>query len=91
MQIVPFDKRDGLIWINGLYVKWKDANIHVLNHGLHYGSCVFEGIRIYNGKVFKLKEHIDRLYKSANILDLSIPYSNKKILDKTIEITRKQK
>ena len=91
MQIVPFDKRDGLIWINGLYVKWKDANIHVLNHGLHYASCVFEGIRIYNGKVFKLKEHIDRLYKSANILDLSIPYSNKKILDKTIEITRKQK
>ena len=91
MQIVPFDKRDGLIWINGLYVEWKDATIHVLNHGLHYGSCVFEGIRIYNGKVFKLNEHIDRLFKSANILDLKIPYSNKKILDKTIEITKKQK
>ncbi|MBF91955.1 MAG: branched-chain amino acid aminotransferase [Rickettsiales bacterium] len=91
MQIVPFDKRDGLIWINGSYVKWKDANVHVLNHGLHYGSCVFEGIRIYDGKVFKLKEHIDRLYKSAKILDLTIPYTKKIIIDKTIEITKKQK
>ena len=75
MQMIPFDKRDGFIWINGSFEKWNDAKVHVLNHGLHYASCVFEGIRIYNGKIFKLDEHIYRLFKSANILDLKIPYS----------------
>ena len=73
MQMIPFDKRDGFIWINGSFEKWNDAKVHVLNHGLHYASCVFEGIRIYNGKIFKLDEHIYRLFKSASILDLKIP------------------
>ncbi|MDX1949766.1 MAG: branched-chain amino acid aminotransferase [Rickettsiales bacterium] len=71
----PFDERDGKIWFDGKMVEWKDAKIHVLNHGLHYASCVFEGIRIYNGKPFKLKEHNERLIKSAELLDFKIPYS----------------
>ena len=54
MQMIPFDKRDGFIWINGSFEEWGEAKVQVLNHGLHYGSCVFEGIRIYNGKIFKL-------------------------------------
>ena len=58
MQIIPFDKKDGYIWINGKYVAWQDCKTHVLNHGLHYGSCVFEGLRIYEGQIFKLNEHI---------------------------------
>lgn len=71
----PFDDRDGQIWFNGKMIEWNDAKIHSLNHGLHYGSCVFEGIRIYNGKAFKLKEHNERLIKSAQLLDFKIPYS----------------
>ena len=90
MQIVPFDSRDGLIWINGSYVKWKNAQHHILNHGLHYGSCVFEGLRIYEGKIFKLIEHTERLFKSAEILDLEIPYKLNEIIEITEEITKKQ-
>ena len=90
MQMVPFDRRDGQIWINGSYVDWSDANVHVLNHGLHYGSCVFEGIRIYNGKIFKIHDHIDRLFFSAKNLDLKIPYSRDFLLKVTNEITKKQ-
>ncbi len=91
MQIIPFDKREGQIWINGSYVDWNEAKIHVLNHGLHYASCVFEGLRIYNGRIFKLKNHIQRLYKSANILDLKIPYSETEISNITKEIITKLK
>ena len=91
MQIIPFDKKDGYIWINGKYVVWQDCKTHVLNHGLHYGSCVFEGIRIYNGKIFKLDEHIERLYKSAELLDLKIPFNLEKIKQVTYELTKKQK
>ena len=91
MQIIPFDKREGQIWINGSYVEWNEAKIHVLNHGLHYASCVFEGLRIYNGRIFKLKDHIQRLYKSANILDLKIPYSETEVSEITKEIITKLK
>ena len=90
MQIVPFDSRDGLIWINGSYVEWKNAQHHILSHGLHYGSCVFEGLRIYEGKIFRLIEHTQRLFKSAEILDLEIPYKFNEIIEITEEITRKQ-
>ena len=90
MQILPFDNRDGFIWLNGNFVKWRDANIHVLNHGLHYASCVFEGLRIYNGKIFKLDEHIERLFNSAKILDLEIPYDYEKVVNITKEIIVKQ-
>ncbi|MEE2694894.1 MAG: branched-chain amino acid aminotransferase [Pseudomonadota bacterium] len=90
MQMVPFDKRDGYIWFNGSYKKWKESNIHILNHGLHYGSCVFEGIRIYEGRIFKFDEHIQRLYKSASLLDLKIPYTIDEIKKITVELTTKQ-
>ena len=58
----PFSDRPGVIWYNGEFVPWKDATIHVLSHGLHYGSGVFEGERAYGGTVFKLDEHMDRLF-----------------------------
>jgi branched-chain amino acid aminotransferase len=79
MSIVPFDKRDGFIWMNGEIVDWKDAKIHVLTHGLHYGSCVFEGERAYGGHIFKSREHSVRFKKSAEIMDFEIPYSVEEI------------
>jgi branched-chain amino acid aminotransferase len=75
MAIVPFDQRDGVIWMNGEFVPWKDAKIHVLTHGLHYASGVFEGERAYGGEIFKLTEHTQRLFESAEILDMKIPYT----------------
>lgn len=75
MSILPFDDRDGVIWYDGALVPWRDANLHVLSHGLHYASCVFEGERVYNGKVFKLTEHSERLAASARILGFELPYS----------------
>src|SRR5437868_13118200 len=72
---LPFDKREGAIWYDGALVPWADAQIHVLSHGLHYGSCVFEGERAYGGTVFKSTEHSERLHKSAGILDFEIPFS----------------
>ncbi len=72
---VPFDQKDGLIWFNGEFIDWKDAKIHVLTHGLHYGSCVFEGTRAYNGKIFKNNEHNERLARSAEILGFTLPFS----------------
>jgi branched-chain amino acid aminotransferase len=72
---VSFDKVDGFIWFDGRLVPWTDANIHVLTHGLHYASCVFEGERAYGGKVFKSTQHSERLKMSANILDFDIPFS----------------
>jgi branched-chain amino acid aminotransferase len=72
---VSFDKVDGFIWLDGRLVAWADANIHVLTHGLHYASCVFEGERAYGGRVFKSREHSERLKISANILDFEIPFS----------------
>ncbi len=74
-DIIPFDQRDGFIWYNGEFTPWKDAKVHVLNHGLHYASCVFEGERIYSKKIFKSIEHCQRLHKSAEILGFEIPYS----------------
>ena len=91
MQLIPFDNRDGLIWMNGNFINWNDAKVHVLNHGLHYGSCVFEGIRVYNKKVFKLMEHIERLFLSAKTLDLDIDYTTNEIMEYTKQIVDKQK
>ena len=90
MQILPFDNREGTIWVDGKFIDWKNANMHILNHGLHYGSCVFEGIRLYEGKIFKLEEHIKRLFDSAKILDLNIPFNFKEIIQVTKDITQKQ-
>ncbi len=75
MSIIPFDDREGTIWYNGELVPWRGAKVHVLNHGLHYASAVFEGERSYGGKIFKMAEHHDRLLKSAGILGFEIPYS----------------
>ncbi|MDG2413044.1 MAG: aminotransferase class IV, partial [Hyphomicrobiales bacterium] len=75
------ENREGLIWFDGEFVDWKDANIHILNHGLHYASSVFEGERSYSGKIFKVREHTERLFDSAKALDLKIPYSIEEIID----------
>lgn len=72
---VSFDKFDGVIWFDGKLVPWQEANVHVLTHGLHYASCVFEGERAYAGTVFRSTVHSLRLKASANILDFEIPYS----------------
>ena len=69
-----FTDRDGFIWVNGQFIPWRDAKTHIVNQGLHYGSAVFEGERAYNGKIFKSKEHTDRLFKSAEIVGMNIPY-----------------
>ncbi|MDF1734709.1 MAG: branched-chain amino acid aminotransferase [Minwuia sp.] len=70
-----FADQDGLIWYNGEMVQWRDADVHVLTHGLHYASSVFEGERVYGGEIFKLTEHTERLVRSAALLDFEIPYS----------------
>jgi len=75
MAAQSYDKLEGVIWYNGKLVPWQDANVHVLTHGLHYASCVFEGQRAYEGAVFKLEEHTARLFNSAKILDMVIPYT----------------
>jgi branched-chain amino acid aminotransferase len=75
MAAQPFDQRDGVIWYNGEYVPWADATLHVLSHGLHYASAVFEGERAYGGVIFKLDEHTKRLHESAGMLGFEIPYS----------------
>jgi branched-chain amino acid aminotransferase len=75
MSATPFDQRDGWIWYDGQLVPWKDAKLHVLSHGLHYGSSVFEGERAYGGEIFKSTEHSERLKKSAQILDFEIPFT----------------
>lgn len=75
MSLVPFDDRDGEIWMDGKFAPWRDAKLHVLTHALHYASAVFEGERAYGGKVFKSRAHSERLHKSAEILGFDIPYS----------------
>lgn len=86
MTQIPFDKRDGKIWLNGEIIEWRDAKTHILTHALHYGSSVFEGIRIYDGKPFKLHEHLVRLKHSAEVLGLNIDYT----LEELGEIATKQ-
>ena len=75
MAAIPFDQREGWIWFDGELVPWTDAKIHILSHGLHYGSCVFEGERAYGGEIFKSTEHSERLKRSAELLDFAVPYS----------------
>jgi branched-chain amino acid aminotransferase len=75
----PFDDRDGTIWFDGKLVKWRDANVHVLTHALHYASSVFEGERIYGGRIFRLREHSQRLIDSARILGFEIPWTLEQI------------
>ena len=79
MESVPYDKRSGKIWFNGKTVDWADANIHILNHGLHYASCVFEGERVYDGEIFKLEEHTKRLFYSAERMGIKVPYTEEEM------------
>ena len=77
--VQPYDDRDGFIWYDGKMVPWRDAKLHVLSHGLHYASAVFEGERVYGGNIFKLAEHTQRLAKSADMLGYALPFSNTEI------------
>jgi branched-chain amino acid aminotransferase len=79
MALVPYDDRDGWIWLDGQFIPWREARVHVLTHALHYASAVFEGERMYGGEIFKLAEHTERLFRSAEILDFKIPYTVEEI------------
>ena len=76
MALIPFDDRDGSIWMNGEIVPWRDAKTHTLSHGLHYASLVFEGERVYGGNIFKGREHTERLRNSCQLLDFNLPISD---------------
>ena len=80
--MIPYDKREGKIWYNNSLVNWQEVKLHVLSHGLHYASCVFEGERVYDGEIFKLEEHTKRLFHSATRMGFKIPYSEE-ILNKS--------
>jgi len=77
--MIPYDKREGKIWYNNELVDWNDVKVHVLSHGLHYASCVFEGERVYDGEIFKLEEHTKRFFYSAERMGFEIPYSLEEI------------
>lgn len=79
MAGLPFDQREGVIWQDGAFVPWQSATLHVLSHGLHYASCVFEGERAYGGAIFRCEEHTSRLFRSAEVLGFTIPYSEAEI------------
>ena len=78
-EIIPFDQRDGSLWLDGKMVPWREGKIHVLSHGLHFASSVFEGERMYAGRIYKLDEHTKRLFHSAKILGIEIPYTEDQI------------
>ena len=88
--MIPYDKREGKIWYNNELVDWQDVKLHVLSHGLHYASCVFEGLRVYDGEIFKLEEHTDRLFYSAKRMDIKIPYTRDEINTATKKIVLTQ-
>ena len=90
MDIVPFGKREGYIWYNGEMVEWKNAKVHILNHGLHYASSVFEGERVYNGNIFKSRIHTERWHKSAEILGFELPYTTDQLEEAKQAIVKKQ-
>ena len=85
-----YDQREGKIWFNNELVDWNDVKLHVLSHGLHYASCVFEGLRVYDGEIFKLEEHTERLFHSAKRMDIKIPYSEDEINNATKKIVSVQ-
>ena len=91
MEMIPYDKRSGKIWFNGQLVNWEDAQIHVLNHGLHYASCVFEGERVYDGEIFKLEEHTERLFYSAKRMGIKMPFTQLEINEACKNIVNIQK
>jgi branched-chain amino acid aminotransferase len=88
-QLIPYDDRDGYIWMDGELVPWREAKIHVLTHGLHYASCVFEGERAYGGKVLKLRDHNQRLIDSGRMLGFEVPYTLEQLEAATNEVVAK--
>ena len=86
-----YNDRDGWIWFDGKLVPWREANVHILTHALHYASSVFEGQRAYNGEIFKLNEHSRRLHKSAQILGFEIPWSVEEINAACNEVVKANK
>ena len=88
--MIPYDKRDGKIWYNNELVDWGNVKLHVLNHGLHYASCVFEGLRVYDGEIFKLVEHTARFFYSAKRMGFEIPYSEDEINQACVETVKIQ-
>ena len=90
MEQIPFDKRSGKIWFNNQLVEWEDAKVHVISHGMHYASLVFEGLRVYNTNIFKLEEHTQRLFHSAKIMDMKIPYTLDEINSATVKLVKDQ-
>ena len=91
MEQLPFDKRSGKIWFNNELVEWQDARVHIISHGMHYASLVFEGLRVYNKKIFKLEDHTKRLFHSARRLDIQVPYSEKELNEATLKLVDDQK
>jgi len=91
MAPVPYDQRDGFIWLNGKLLPWADVKAHVLTHALHYASAVFEGMRAYGGEIFKLTDHDQRLHESAKILDFEIPFSVAELDKAAREVLRANK
>ena len=89
--MIPYDKRNGKIWHNNALVDWGDVKIHVLSHGLHYASCIFEGERVYDGNIFKLEEHTSRFFYSAKRMSINIPYSEEEINSACKKIVSTQK
>lgn len=85
MSLIPFDDRDGEIWFDGRFTPWRNANIHVLTHAVHYASAVFEGMRMYEGRIFALEAHTERLFQSARLLDFAIPLSQAAFNEACIE------
>ncbi len=88
--IIPYDEREGVLWFNGELVPWREAKTHVLTHGLHYASCVFEGQRAYSGTIYKLAEHTARLFYSADILGMKIPFTEAEINQACVDVLNAQ-
>ena len=91
MSLLSLEDRDGVIWYNGGLRPWRDAKLHVLSHSLHYGSAVFEGERVYAGKVFKLTEHTERLHASAKLIAMELPYTVAELDAATLQVVRENR
>ncbi len=88
INFLPLESISGFIWLNGNFIQWQEAKIHVLTHSLHYSGGVFEGEKAFNGKIFKIKEHTDRLFISAKKMRLKIPYTSEKIIEASNELLK---
>jgi len=89
--MIPFDKREGKIWYNNELIEWQNVKLHVLSHGLHYASCIFEGLRVYDGEIFKLEEHTERFFYSAKRMGMELPFTQDEINKATKKTVAAQK